>query len=287
MTSRYLDTGDAVPLRPAVARALATRIPNKKNAARAGRDEALFLQQLEYWLHRRGGKEHNGHHWVYRTYDQWACDLAMGSAEVIAVITRLLDAGFVVQIANPEQGFYQTRWYRIDYGRLDSYLDLNLPADLVTNPAMTLPMSSLDGSQLGVGPVANASVTHPNFNTETTTESPSETTLETTATSARARGLAKDRLRLFCRARLDAGLGKSEYLDEDLGKDEWFQAFIGLEASDDDFASGLYAAMTDNDREWRRRMKGPRAAQAFVGEFHRLVPGSDLPDWPSLLKGAA
>ena len=35
-----------------------------------GLNEAIFLQQLHYWL-QQAGKERDGRRWIYNTYDEW------------------------------------------------------------------------------------------------------------------------------------------------------------------------------------------------------------------------
>jgi hypothetical protein len=85
--------------------------------------------------------------------------------------------------------------------------------------------------------------------------------------------LTRRRLEEFVDKKIADGLGKPEYRDEDLGKPDWFDAIHSLDVrSDKDFASALVQACGRSDAEWVRRFSGPRSAQAFVGEFDRLLP---------------
>ena len=110
---------------------------------------------------------------------------------------------------------------------------------------------------------------------DTLIQPPTKTT--TTAQGANEPELgdaAHRRLEAFVNRRLEVGLGKAEWREEDLRKRAWVAGFQSLDASDHDFELALEAALRRRDKDWRRRLGGPRAAQAFVGEFPRLVPKS-------------
>lgn len=74
--------------------------------------EAIVLQQLHYWLpHARS--EHDGHRWVYNTYEQWADQTGLSPSQAKRAMGRLEARGLVV-VSQPA-GQDRTRWYRIDY----------------------------------------------------------------------------------------------------------------------------------------------------------------------------
>jgi len=93
-----------------------------------------------------------------------------------------------------------------------------------------------------------------------------------TATRAHAREAeeVKRRLERFVDAKLEHGLGKSEYREADLRKEDWLEAFEGLSSiSDEEFEAALASALSPvrlKDHGWRRRLEGKGSAQAFVSE---------------------
>lgn len=74
--------------------------------------QAIVLQQLHYWLpHARA--EHDGHRWVYNTYEEWADQTGLSPPQVKRAMQSLVERGLVIS-AQPA-GADRTRWYRIDY----------------------------------------------------------------------------------------------------------------------------------------------------------------------------
>ena len=75
-------------------------------------NEAIVLQQLHWWM-RHATAEHDGHRWVWNTYEDWAAMTGLTPKQARTAIGNLVDRGVVVQHA-PES-WDRTRWYRIDY----------------------------------------------------------------------------------------------------------------------------------------------------------------------------
>ena len=90
-----------------------------KLALKVGLNEAMILQQLHFRLQYKT-KEHDGHHWVFYSYEEWRHDFPFWSARTIQrTLLGLEELGFVVSGVFNRIKSDRTKWYRIDYGQLD------------------------------------------------------------------------------------------------------------------------------------------------------------------------
>jgi hypothetical protein len=98
-----------------------------------GLNEAIFLQQLHYWL-LQAGKERDGRHWIYNTYDEWHAQLPFWSVRTIRrIVGTLEERGLVISTsAYNAHKVDKTKWYAIDYEEVDR---LPEPADHVAKLA--------------------------------------------------------------------------------------------------------------------------------------------------------
>lgn len=98
-----------------------------------GLNEAIFLQQLHYWLI-QSGKERDGRLWIYNTYEQWHAQLPFWSVRTIRRITgELKDKNLILTtIKYNQQKVDQTLWYSLEYRALD---DMTERADQMANVA--------------------------------------------------------------------------------------------------------------------------------------------------------
>lgn len=80
---------------------------------RLGLAEAAIVQQLQYWT-RCSTNSHDGHLWVYKTYDAWSDEIGISSKAVRGALKRLRDDGVVVAIQSPLDARDRTLWWRID-----------------------------------------------------------------------------------------------------------------------------------------------------------------------------
>jgi hypothetical protein len=101
-----------------------------------GLNEAIFLQQLHYWLQGKSGKARDGRLWVYNTYEEWAEQLPFWSIRTIRRIVGDLESrGLVISTSEYNtQKMDRTKWYSLDYVLLDR---LTEPADHVANVAIS------------------------------------------------------------------------------------------------------------------------------------------------------
>ena len=98
---------------------------DKKLAAVIGFNEAVVLQQLNYWLHSNSAKEIDGRLWVYNSYDNWRKDnFPFWSTRTIRRIFDSCEKKGVILTGNfNKAGFDKTKWYSIDENRLNDLMD--------------------------------------------------------------------------------------------------------------------------------------------------------------------
>ncbi len=90
-------------------------------AVALGVNEAIFLQQLHYWL-MRSQNERDGRWWVYNTLDAWVREFPFWSAPTIRrIIAKLEELAVVLSSAEYNTSWAdRTKWYTIDYARLEA-----------------------------------------------------------------------------------------------------------------------------------------------------------------------
>lgn len=83
-------------------------------------DAALIMQQLHYWLIKKGGKIIDGIHWIYNTYEQWLDQMPWLSKWCLRkILYKLRDMG-LVKFAQLDKHEYKRRgYYTIDYQKLE------------------------------------------------------------------------------------------------------------------------------------------------------------------------
>jgi hypothetical protein len=84
-------------------------------AMRIGLNEAIFIQQVHYWLSK---SQHfiEGKSWVYNTYEEWRQQMPFWSVSTIKRIIRSLEQnGLLVSGKFNHSKMDQTKWYTINY----------------------------------------------------------------------------------------------------------------------------------------------------------------------------
>lgn len=88
-----------------------------------GLNEAIFIQQLHYWLNR---KPHyvDERGWVYNSYDSWQEQLSFWSIKTIQrIVEKLVDKN-VIEIGNFNKvGYDRTKWYTLNYELIDEQIN--------------------------------------------------------------------------------------------------------------------------------------------------------------------
>ena len=92
-------------------------------ALKIGLNEAIFLQQLHYWLQRKP-KQYDNRGWVYNSYISWKEQMDFWSVDTIKrIVNNLVESGIVITDNFNTYKFDKTLWYSIDYEKLDYIVD--------------------------------------------------------------------------------------------------------------------------------------------------------------------
>jgi len=90
-------------------------------AKTVGLNEAIVLQQLHYWL-QQSTNIRDGYKWVYNTYEDWQKQFPFWSTRTLKrIITGLEKKGIIVSANYNQISIDRTKWYRIDYEKLDMW----------------------------------------------------------------------------------------------------------------------------------------------------------------------
>lgn len=89
-------------------------------AGKIGVNEALFLQQIHYWITRQAGAiDQYGRYWIYNTIKQWQEQLSFLSESTIKRAIVNLESDGVLLSTWIGTGFSRKKAYTIDYDRVD------------------------------------------------------------------------------------------------------------------------------------------------------------------------
>lgn len=128
-------------------------------ASRIGLNEAIFLQQIHYWLN-RSKHFYDERNWVYNSVAEWVKQFPFWSENTIRRIVKNLEDEQLLVIGNYNRAkFDKTKWYSINYEKL-SLLES-------TNDVPNLGRRSTQNGQMDV---PNLGKPIPETNTETTSE---------------------------------------------------------------------------------------------------------------------
>lgn len=82
-------------------------------------EAAIVLQQVHYWLGKKGGKIIDGVHWIYNTYEQWLEQFPWLTKWRLRKVFYQLRATEILKFAQHDQHEYKRRgYYTIDYEKL-------------------------------------------------------------------------------------------------------------------------------------------------------------------------
>lgn len=116
----------------------------KEIAVVLGLNEAIVLQQLNYWIEINRIKQQtyrDGYYWVFNTYEQLQQQLPFLSVSTIKrVIGKLKGEGIIYIGKYNKKGYDSTNWYRIDTEKLHHLIHPLYPNDTVKHTNMTQPI---------------------------------------------------------------------------------------------------------------------------------------------------
>jgi DnaD/phage-associated family protein len=88
-------------------------------ATKVGLNEAIFIQQLHYWL-KDSNNIRDNHKWVYNTYEDWQEQFPFWSVSTIRrIITKLEKANLIIIGKYNKMKIDNTKWYRLNYELLE------------------------------------------------------------------------------------------------------------------------------------------------------------------------
>lgn len=88
-------------------------------AVKIGLNEALFIQQLHYWVD-RSKNIIDGRPWVYNTMADWSKQFPFWSQKTLSrTISNLEKQKLVISGNYNQKGYDRTKWYTIDYATLE------------------------------------------------------------------------------------------------------------------------------------------------------------------------
>lgn len=100
-----------------------------------GLNEAIVLQQIHYWLTKSNNVK-DGHKWIYNSMTNWQKQFSFWSLPTVKrVFSSLEKQGLLITANYNKAGFDKTKWYRINYEKLQHMskrLDQNDPT-MVSN----------------------------------------------------------------------------------------------------------------------------------------------------------
>lgn len=103
---------------------------NTKLACVLGLNEALVLQQIEYWLtiNEKAQKEisfQDGYWWTYNTIAEWKEQFPFWSYDTVKrTLKKLRNKEILVVDKFNKNAYDQTLWYRINYKKLDEVSEI-------------------------------------------------------------------------------------------------------------------------------------------------------------------
>lgn len=83
-----------------------------------GLNEAIVLQQIHYWL-RKSNNVKDSHKWIYNSMTNWQKQFSFWSLPTVKrVFSSLEKQGLLITANYNKAGFDKTKWYRINYEKL-------------------------------------------------------------------------------------------------------------------------------------------------------------------------
>ena len=87
-----------------------------------GLDKAVILQQIQYWIS-TSSHEIEGYNWIYNSYSEWSEQFPWLTSEGVRYHIRGLEKTGYLIVGNFNRDIRdKTKWYRIDYDKLEGVL---------------------------------------------------------------------------------------------------------------------------------------------------------------------
>lgn len=113
-------------------------------AREIGLNEAIFIQQLHYWLNGKSAKVKDGKKWVYNTYEDWQEQFPFWSVPTIKRIVSKLREKKLIATNNYNKFKYdKTLWYSINYDELNKIEQSSYQIDTIEEDKKTSPIPEI------------------------------------------------------------------------------------------------------------------------------------------------
>jgi hypothetical protein len=87
-------------------------------AEKIGLNEALFLQQVQYWLN-NSNKVIDNQKWIYNSFENWQKQFPFWSIRTLKrIVKKLTDDDFLITNQLDQNRFNRTNWYSINYDKI-------------------------------------------------------------------------------------------------------------------------------------------------------------------------
>jgi hypothetical protein len=88
-------------------------------AVKVGLNKAIVLQQFHYWL-QRSNNIRDGYKWIYNSFPNWNKQFPFWGLNTLKrAVNGLEKDGYLITANYNKAGFDRTKWYRIDYSKLN------------------------------------------------------------------------------------------------------------------------------------------------------------------------
>ena len=119
-----------------------------------GVNAAIMLQQIHYWIKgsEKGGQNfHDGQYWVYNSVRGWHEQFPFWSENTVQrTLSDLEEQGIIIAGNYNQTAFDRTKWYRIDYTKLNSLLEAQSDESISPDWGNPLPQNGvIDSTNLG------------------------------------------------------------------------------------------------------------------------------------------
>lgn len=89
-----------------------------------GLNEAIVLQQIQYWIALEQGIEKDGRRWIYNTVEEWQKQFPFwGKNTLIRTIKNLREMGILLSCSLSSNAWDRTLYYSIDYNKLQQCIN--------------------------------------------------------------------------------------------------------------------------------------------------------------------
>ncbi len=125
-------------------------VVNPTIAVAIGLNEAIVLQQMNYWL-KRSNHAHDGKTWIYNSIPEWKRQFPFWSESTVKrTLATLEKDGLIISGQFNKDRRDKTKWYRIDHAKVDQKTreipsgqsDLSIGSDCTDGEGQSDPISS-------------------------------------------------------------------------------------------------------------------------------------------------